>query len=225
MIEVVRSIEKALSEIYNLDLPVRAEDFLLVQPTAGTVVSSGKNFESMHGAIYLQYNEAAEVADEPQLDVGIFFSDSLRETLNSTPIDKPHAWSEAQSHAVAIAGEEISHFHYLLYHALSGRSVSQLELEIQGDIDKFLLLYFSRQQWEEQCFEEVFERVFEKFSLSARLTTEQVNRYLEANQFARKCIHKHRKVLLSSENMETALKSLRRFYRLGASEKISLLAG
>ncbi|MEZ4750787.1 MAG: hypothetical protein R3B54_09235 [Bdellovibrionota bacterium] len=245
MIPLVRTIETALSEIYNLDLPARAEDFLILAPgkvlidggsegseterrgaasrALGDKISSGKNFEAMHGAVYLQYNEAAGGNEEPQLDIGIFLSETLRKVLSTTPIESPASWTEAQSHAVAIAGEEISHFHYLLYHALTGRSVSQLELEIQGDIDKFLLLYFSRQQWERQSFDEIFERVFEQFSLSNRLSKEQVDRYLEANQFARKCIHKHREVLQNSNKIEEALKSLRRFYRLGASEKISLL--
>ncbi|MCB0404172.1 MAG: hypothetical protein KDD51_05250 [Bdellovibrionales bacterium] len=225
MLKAIRTIERALSEIYNLDTSLRAEDFLVtVPPSRAGTVSSGKTFESMHGAIYVHYDEAAAQDEEPQVDIGIFLSESLIETLGSTSIECPATWNEAQSHAVAIAGEEISHFHYLLYHAQAGRSVSQLELEIQGDIDKFLLLYFSRQSWEKQSFDEIFDRVFEHFSLSHRLTKEQVTRYLEANQFARKCIHKHRDALQSSTKIETALKSLRRFYRLGASEKISLLA-
>ena len=130
--------------------------------------------------------------------------------------------------AFTVAAEEISHFHYLLYHASRTRQVSQLELELQGDIDKFLLTYFAnfwKMESSEEIFDALFELLFYRFRLAENLGPEERSRYLEANNLARRFIRKCATSLSDSEQRERIFRQLRKFYRLGASEKISFISG
>src|SRR5205823_14442801 len=128
----------------------------------------------------------------------------------------------------SVAAEEVSHFQYLLFHATSGRSVSQFELELQGEIDKFLLTFFavsSGGKFDEQLFGTLFEQFFYHFHLAESLTQEQRVRYMEANHVAKRFIRRCGKLLaLEGGRRDRAFSLLRRFYRVDSAEKLSLAA-
>jgi len=106
-----------------------------------------------------------------------------------------------------------------------GRAVSQLELEMQGEVDKFLLAFFAltinRDSRRPELFQGVFDQFFERFHWAEHLTPEERERYEEANQCAQKFILKCRYHLSKASNYDNAFRVLRLFYRLNASEKIS----
>lgn len=217
MKRVIRKIDLALKSLYNLDCEFRAEDFLLKRPAAQKAVGSA----GLQGALYVQSGEPCD------LTLGIYLSAAVGENLTKFPRGRSAFWSREKLSAFAVATEEISHFHYLLHHAATGRQVSQLELELQGDIDKFLLAFFANAGGDEAgnvIFETLFERLFSQFRLSELLTGEEKDRYTEANRLAKRFILKFADQLSDPASSENVLKALRRFYRLNASEKMSLIA-
>lgn len=159
----IRSMDRALKRLYNLEPGYRAENFLVSRPV--NVKAAGN--ADFKGALYVRTNPWAEsVAD---LSLAIYLSEPVVEELASFRSWRTSLWSRAQIAAFTVAAEEISHFHYLLYHASRTRQVSQLELELQGDIDKFLLTYFAnfwKVESSEEAFDALFEQLFYRFRLS-----------------------------------------------------------
>jgi hypothetical protein len=192
-------------DLYQIESQHRAEDFVHADSThrPGTLVlfDESKNKDS--------------------LSIGILFSKEVRETLAKFPKWPSGEITTLELSALSVATEEISHFHYLIFHVQQGRAVSQLELELQGEIDKFLVAYFASPS---QSFDQLFESFFQKFRWTESLTEEQRERYQDAHQLARRFVLKLRQELESTQVPEEVFEKLRRYYRLSKSEKISLIA-
>lgn len=208
MKSVLRRIDRAIKRLYNLDFSRPVEHFLVSLP------GSRKD-----GALLLAQ------PDRNSLELGIHLSDTVRDSLRQFPAGQWVSWSGESLQAFTVATEEVSHFHYLRHHATHGRQVTQLELELQGEIDKFLIAYFTNPSPDSSAqFVELFERFFSQFRLQPGLSHEQQERYLEANRLARRYIHKLGAILRKPEAHEELLRRLRKFYRLNATEKISFIA-
>jgi hypothetical protein len=128
------------------------------------------------------------------------------------------SWNHQQVQSFSVATEEISHFRYFVFHANQKREVSQLELEFQGEIDKFLLLYLLSQQYEQS-----FQTLFEHFSFPSTLTKEESERYETAHQLAKEFIQKRKHFFTSSLEFSNLLKELRAHYRMSPEERFSLI--
>ncbi len=206
MLKNLRTIEGAIRNLYSIDTPHRAEDFLMEKPHRLT--------PAVDGVLCVRPGSA--------LEVGIYFSPEIRESLSTLSIQQGAvAWSSAALNSFSVAVEEVSHFHCLLFHATRGRPVSQLELEIQGEIDRFLLCLFSNEK-PELAFDVIIERLFEGFSLRTHLTPEEVTRYRDANNLARNFVLKHMRRLTALDKRERLFRFLRRYYRLAADDKLTL---
>lgn len=209
---VIRKMDRAIKRLYNLDHRLGAEAFLISQPMLP---------EAGQGAFYVQSQS------DDELQVGIFLDPKVRSDLNSLRKWNPSQWKMSQLGAFAVAAEEVSHFNYFIHHQSMGRAVSQLELELQGEIDKFLLTLFSGHSvLKEPAFGEKFEQLldqfFERYRLAESLSVEQKARYEEASQLAKRFLLKHREQIANPSQRDTAFRLLRRFYRLNLSDKLSL---
>jgi hypothetical protein len=221
---IIRKIDRALKRIYNLETHYWAERFLLRGPLREFTARNA----GLQGAVLVQNGRIGNIKETDQtedLSVGIFFSEKVKKELLAIRRAHVKTWTTEQMQAFAVATEEISHFNYLIHNAVLGRSVSQLELEMQGEVDKFLLAFFTltmnRDARRAELFQGVFDQLFERFHWAEHLTEEQKERYAEANHCAQKFILKCRYHLAKAESYENAFRVLRLFYRLSASEKIS----
>ena len=210
MKRAIAKIDRAIKRLYSLEHDHRAEDFLVRHPIDGARIGNS----DLQGALYLQ-------GDARDVSIGIYLNESVRDTLTHYPQWSHSRWSTDQFNAFAIATEEVSHFNYFLFHAPQGRQLSHLELELQGEIDKFLIAWFANPHAD---FDQMFETLFFRFGLAQGLRAEQRERYLEANRLAKRFIHRHgRSLLLDPRKRERAFRWLRRFYRLNVSEKLSTI--
>ena len=107
--------------------------------------------------------------------------------------------------------EEVSHYLYLSWRALNDRPASLLDLEVQGEIDKFLLArrYIADSQ-------DLFERMFERVVYDERLDEEGRERYRLANLFGGKFCR-------ALKQEDEPLERLRVFYRLASPARLSEL--
>lgn len=212
MKSVIRKLDRALKQMYRLEHDFRAEAFLIphaVVPSAG------------QGAFFIQ------ACPQETLEVGIFLDASVREALGQFPRGNWAAWSHDQRGAFAVAAEEVSHFNYFLHHQSLGRAVSQLELEVQGEIDKFLLSFFSGLTAVKESelgakFELLLEQFFHRYHLVDNLSADQRARYEEASRVAKAFLSKNRRQLADPQRWEVGIKLLRRFYRATLADKTSL---
>jgi hypothetical protein len=114
-----------------------------------------------------------------------------------------------------VMAEEISHFIYLIWSKSNGKKITLLDLEIQAEVDKFLLASnFFRSQ------ETVFQKMFETFMFRKNLLKDEKNRYIEASRLGKKLATnwKNKKISLSEK-----IHWLRFFYRQNPSSRIAMI--
>ncbi len=121
--------------------------------------------------------------------------------------------------------EEVSHFVYLLFCARSARSVTQLELELQGEVDKYLnTMFLLSLQNEGTLSSRLRELLFRRYRLVDDLPPERSERYRAANDLAyRYCGYLEARFLRPGRLAEL-VQEARRFYRLGQREKLERIA-
>jgi hypothetical protein len=121
--------------------------------------------------------------------------------------------------------EEVSHFVYLMFCAGADRQVTQLELELQGEVDKYLTsLAFLSLQKEGAASPRLREALFRRYHLAEGVTAESAERYHAASRLAdRYCAWLERHYVRSGRGAELT-REARRFYRLGQGEKLERIA-
>lgn len=213
MIQAIQKIDRALKNFYRLENTLSAEVFLLSPPAAGALSQS-----ATQGAL-LVVDQAA--AKEPALEVGIYFHSSVKTELKTLDSWPRAEWTATQRQAFSVATEEISHFNYLVEKAGRGQSVSQMELELQGEVDRFVLAFLAeRHQRKAPCFEEIFETYFEKFRWDAKVNSTERARYEDANRLAKSLVARLRPAFKNHRRWPELVKELRSFYKAGSSEKV-----
>ena len=121
--------------------------------------------------------------------------------------------------AFCAATEGVSHFVYFTFcGAQLERPVSQIELELQAEIDKFLLLRLHAPSGED-----LVTKLFEEIRLAAHLSTDQQERYLVANRAARRYA-RWLDGQIARGNVASALDDARRLYRKPLTAKLERIA-
>lgn len=117
--------------------------------------------------------------------------------------------------------EGVSHFVYLTERVRAGLPTTLLELELQAEVDKFVLLALegdAATALNERGRAALCERLFERVRFLDPAGTENGERYRLANTLAARYVRR-----LDHGVGATALQArLRRFYRAGQTEKIHL---
>ena len=123
------------------------------------------------------------------------------------------------------AAEEVSHFVYLLFCARSARTVTELELELQAEVDKYLCaVSLLSLQNDGAVSRQLKEMLFRHYRIADTVSEERAERYRAASQLAyRYCRYLEAQFLKPSRLHDLARES-RRFYRLGQREKLEKIS-
>ncbi len=219
----VQQIDRALKRLYNIESSHCAEDFLIFHKPIISLKNAGS--KDLSGALFIRGADSLLDDPESSLDLGIYLSSSVRETLHNFHL-WVSPWSVEQLNAFCVACEEVSHFHYLLYNVNKSRPISQFELELQGEVDKFVLSLFSHfdvSSRPQEKFEFLMSQLFEQFRLISSLEESQRRRYLEANCFARRFVQKLKKYFSETHDFSKIIHQTRRFYQSDLATKMSSL--
>lgn len=115
--------------------------------------------------------------------------------------------------------EGVSHFVYVANRARQELPSTQLELELQAEVDKFVLLVLEQVPYDRGEAFEVHSRLYERVRFIHAEGTELGERYRTANQLAARYMRR-----LLGYGYQSTHAALRRFYRAGQAEKIRLVA-
>lgn len=111
--------------------------------------------------------------------------------------------------------EGASHFLFVVERARIELPTTQLELELQAEVDKFVVL--SRSHRATTALRSLHSRLYESVHFLHDATTEVGARYRLANQLAARFVHRH---LARHPSEQQA--TFRHFHRAGQTEKIRL---
>ena len=204
-------LQRQLSEIYQAAHAHDVRDYLITDPTLARVLG--------REALLTNTEETLLVSeDEEGLALSLFLDGELLSRLESSrPLDRLRAESLDDLWKVL---EGVSHFHCVAWKAIQDRTVSLLELELQGEIDKYVsTMLLAIGQSDRELSRRLHGWLFDDVRFHEDLDEEQYERYRSANEYAARFCHRLRRRLV--HNSEHALGELRDFYRMQLSEKIS----
>jgi len=208
---MLRQLQRQLSDIYQVGRTHDVRDYLITDPTLAKVISQD--------AVLTNSDETLLVShDEEGLALSLFLDAEMLGRLESSdPLTSLRAESLDDLWKVL---EGISHFNCVVWKATQDRTVTLLELELQGEIDKFVTtMMLALDQADSELLNRVHGWLFDNVSFHAELDEEQLDRYRSANDYAARFCHGLRQQLINDD--QVALSELRQFYRLQMSEKIS----
>jgi hypothetical protein len=158
-----------------------------------------------------------------ELRVAVVFEESVARRLSES--DPRVRLDGANLGPFATLTEEVSHFVYLMFCAQAERSITQLELELQGEVDKYLTaLAFLSLQNEGAASPKLREALFYRYRLAETVTPERAERYHAASRLADRYCGWLEKHYVRSFRSTELTREARRFYRLGQGEKLERIA-
>jgi hypothetical protein len=205
-------LQQELEALYDVQGVYRVEDFLLTDRELAT--SAGRDVQLGETPEALLVREHRE-----GLDVALFLEAELVQRLHR---DNPaRALHDGNLEDFLTAVEGVSHFLYLVWNARLGRSVSQLELELQAEVDKYVAasLWISR-QYGRRPLADLHHALFRRIRFREGLSEERLARYDRANRLAGRYCAAIERVLGAGGAGRGAMPELRRFYRMTQGRKI-----
>jgi hypothetical protein len=202
-------VQRRLEILYALDPVAPVTGFLIGEAAAAGLPGGGSRT--------VLSQEGEDVA------VGVVFEAAVPESLSRRD---PRERLDGQNIGpFCTITEEVSHFLYLLFCARAARTVTQLELELQAEVDKYLAASFLLSlQNEGAVSKHLRELLFRDYHLAAGLSPERAERYHTASTLAfRYCGYLEARFLRTSQLQGLAQES-RRFYRLGQRDKLERIA-
>lgn len=203
------SILQQIDRIYGLDLDLDIDEFVISREAGHRLAGDS----APPSALLVHEEEPGEI------QLGLYIGE---ETLSRLSDSDPTARLTSENFAsFCTVTEEVSHFAYLTWNAAQGRSVTQLELELQAEVDKFITtaLLLARQN-RGLVPVDLLDRLFSDFQLRDDLDPGRRERYEAASAFARSYCASLVRRFIRPARLAEMLVELRRFYRLSQPGKI-----
>jgi hypothetical protein len=209
MNDLLLDVQRRLESLYGLDPEAPVTDFLISEEAAAAYPGGG--------------SRTLLTQDGDGISVGVVLEGSVRESL--ARIDPRVRLDASNLGPLCTLTEEVSHFLYLLYCARVERQVSQLVLELQGEIDKYLTaaLILSLQN-AGAVSARLRPHLFREYHLAEGISAERAERYHAASQLAYQYCGYLERQFLKASRLADLTREARRFYRLGQREKLERIA-
>jgi hypothetical protein len=153
--------------------------------------------------------------------LGVYIDATVLERLEAhNPL---HSLTSANIADFWTALEGVSHFAYLTWNAQHDRGVSQLELELQAEVDKYVASWWLlRRQHPQHLPRELHRVLFQRTRIDQTLSRPRQNLYAAATRHAARFCARLEAALGSNRPAlhHMAVTALRRFYRLGSLSKL-----
>lgn len=208
---LLSSIQQQLQTIYDIEVEYDIRDFTTTDRLFAASLGE-HNHSSPEQLLINQQND--------YLDISLFLDQTILENLHDDdPYNQLHH-DNLKYYWIAVEG--VSHFLYIAWRANYNRQVSQLELELQAEIDKFVCAteLFGRQGCAIDCYD-LWGHLFRNFYLHKHLGAEEIRRYLQANEYAGEFCKHINEQFKQPQQPGFYYKQLRRFYRLGEQAKLA----
>ncbi|MBI2083162.1 MAG: hypothetical protein HYT76_06295 [Deltaproteobacteria bacterium] len=208
----LNKIQKKFEEIYRLPQLDSVQDYLINEKTV----------RLNHPHFRRPLEETLLVIEKPsEIQIGLYIAEEILQRLEVTsPFEElgPHNLDD-----FCTAVEGVSHFLFVLTRWSQERSVSSLELELQAEVDKFVLcLFVLEKQQKNPARHRLTASLFENYHLVPSMNLEDRNRYDLANKLAWQYCHILAKTLHPLDRPEL-VQEIRRFHRKGLQDKIHIL--
>jgi hypothetical protein len=214
--DTLASLQGALAEIYDLRGTPAVGEFLLTDRAQLRGISEARASD-----------EQLIVAEEGDtVSLALFIDDAV---LARLAVRDPHAVLDHRNLADYLTvAEGVSHFVYVAWNAGHDKPVTLLELELQAEVDKYVLCaWLLREQGAGRFPRELHRALFDRARVDPAAAAGRVNLYRTASNYAgRFCRRVAASLAASTRNPRRGatrelLAELRRFYRFGNARKLA----
>ncbi len=207
--ELLVHVQRRLESLYALDPEAPVTEFVIGAEAAAELPGGGSRTLLRHQG--------------DLVSVGVVFEEEVPERLRRK--DPRVRLDRGNLGPFCTLTEEVSHFLYLLFCARSSRTVTELELELQGEVDKYLTAAFFLSLQNEGAVSTGLRRLlFREYHLASGLSDEQAERYHTASQLAFAYCGYLETEYMRAQRLPDLAREARRFYRLGQREKLERIA-
>jgi hypothetical protein len=213
VIATLASLQAALADIYDLSATPDVGDFLMTDRAWLAHFDARASDEQLIVA-----------EDGDTLSLGLFIDAAVLARLAR---HDPYAALTGENLADYLtAAEGVSHFVYVAWNAGHDKPVTLLELELQAEIDKYVLAaLLLREQGAGRFPRELHRALFERARVDPVAAGERAGLYRLASRYAGRFCRRIASRLESTARSASAdlLAELRRFYRLGNARKLAFI--
>jgi hypothetical protein len=207
--QIAVDVQRRLEAFYALDPEAPVTDYLVAPEEVAHLPGGGSR------------TLVAQEGDD--VSVGVVLDEAIGTHLERS--DPRERLDSSNLGAFSTLTEEVSHFLYILFRARSQRQVTQLELELQAEVDKYLTaLFFLSLQNEGAVSTRLRHLLFRRYRLAEALSAESAERYHEASRLANRYCGWLEARYLRSRRLPDLAREARRFWRLGQREKLETIA-
>ena len=209
---LLEKLQNHLEYIYEVRSEHRINDFIIQDPQLAAQLDNGHNARDIPEKLLIQQ-------DGEYIDVALYLDSELVTRLERD--DPTQTLHDNNIYDFWTALEGISHFLYFTWNATYERAVSLLELELQAEVDKFILAaLLLEKQFDGYIPNGLHYHLFQNTSFDERLSDAEFTRYRDANNFAAKFCSYLEKRFLKQGVQHGLMNELRRFYRQNHQHKI-----
>lgn len=197
-------LQNQLQKIYEIETSYQVSNFITSNPYYLNLSQS----KSKRPETVLVHQE------KDNLNISIYLDAKIIEVFSNNHV--------IDFNSMCFALEGISHFLYLIYNAQYARQVTLLEMELQAEVDKFIMLLqtIKAHPNNNEHFK-LFNDVFENIKFDPSLSDLEKRRYRDANFYAEKFCFGLIKRQVNGLNWQSMNQELRRFYRLPLQDKLN----
>ncbi len=207
---IVDELQSNLQLLYEIETSHLVSSFITtnVHLKAALLASEGASKETVF------FRE-----EDGYLDIAVFIDDDVIRQLNSDVSSGDPLAYDINNYCYVLEG--ISHFLYLIHNGSYDRCFNLMEMELQAEVDKFIMLQSMVDiEGGGRDKREIHNMVFDNIHFRAGLSQEETGRYKDANFLAGKYCQSLLRDYIDNKNHNDLKRQLRRFYRLSLQEKI-----
>ena len=208
-------LQHQLSALYETPVEHCIMDFLVTDARLAASLAADTSGKQKREQLLLRQSDGC-------LDISIYIDQDI---LNALADEDPCERLTANNlNDFLIALEGVSHFNYVLWNAVYEKPVTQLELELQAEVDKFVTattLLFNQGAY--GAVESFHEALFMNVSFDNELNKQDEARYRAANHYAAKYCDGLSRRFPRQHREPSFINELRRFYRMPQNEKIRMI--
>ncbi len=206
----IKRVQRGLESLYRVDTGTDLADFVVGTEYRDELVRARRAREQL-----------LVVEADGELNVALYLEPSVISNLDSH--DPSHRLGDHNLGDFLLAIEGVSHFIYTVCCARAERPVSQLELELQAEVDKYVTCLLTTEP-EVEMSTTLRRRLFEDAAYEPDLDDDEQDRYRVANDNANRYAEWLEGTFVARRRIPEMLGELRRFYRQGLAAKLSTIA-
>jgi len=209
-VRTLARVQRGLETLYRVDTGLTVDDFMIDEPTRDGFAPQRRPREQL-----------LVCEDQGEMGLALFIDPAALANLAAN--DPSRRLGDHNLGDFLLAVEGVSHFIYAICCARAERPVSQMELELQAEVDKYVTCLLTTDAAPAQS-ETLRHRLFGGTSYEPDLDDQERERYRAANDNGHRYAAWLEATYVAPGRIPEMLGELRQFYRQGLAAKLARIA-